>query len=228
MPRHRASVIVRGNSLEIHADNSSLNAILKDIAAKTGLHIVGGLADQRVFGTYGPAPAERIISQLLDGTGTNMILSLFPDGRLDQLVLSSRNGGPTPPSPSSIAMEDDPPIDAQATPATPAAVPQPQQAPPQSQVPPLPFSQPAQQPAATDPMRTPVTPDPGGIVSAPTVAPATEPGTTPGPATQSTGTSASGDASATPQSPNGVKTPQQIYDQLQKLLQQQQKQPGSQ
>ena len=229
--RHRAEVQFHSGMLQVQAENSSLNQILRAISQQTGMTITGGVTDQRVFGSYGPGPAAQVISDLLEDTGVNMLLKMTPQGSPAELILSQRMGGPTPPSPST-ARED--PADAQASvvgnPSSPTQVNNRGQATatPQSQVPPLPFSQPAAQPPATDPFVTPQTPPPGGIVEPPTVAPATEPGTTPGPSTQTTGTSPSadsgGDTSANPASPNGVKTPQEIYQELQKLLQQQNQQ----
>lgn len=226
--KQRAVVIVTQDRLEVRAQNSSLNGILQEIAAQTGMTISGGVVDQRVFGDYGPGPAPEVISELLQDTGTNMILRMTATGGLGELMLSPRMGGPTPPGPGSFHEEDGP---AQASgPPAPTQTPR---ATPGQTLPPSPSSRPARPPAATDLSRTPVTPDPSGFVSAPTVAPATEPGTTPGPATQSTGTTdqnsgpGSGPGTTNPQSPNGVKTPQQIFEELQKLQQQQQKPPGN-
>lgn len=215
---HGAQILLSGTQLEIRADNSSLNAILRDLAQRTGMQITGGVVDQRVFGNYGPAPADQVLSELLEGTGTNMLLRQTSSGGLGELILSPRVGGPTLPGPTAFHE------DAQAIPATPpAAASAPaihpaQQAP---AVPPLPFSRPAMPPAATDPMQTPTTPDPQGIVEPPLYAPATEPGTTPGPTTQHTGLSDTTSGRASPATPDTAKTPQQIYEELQKLQQQQ-------
>ena len=223
--RYRAEVVVTGTQIEIRADNSSLNGILRSLSQQTGMRITGGVRDQRVFGTYGPGPADQVLSQLLQDTGTNMILRQSSSGGPGELILSPRMGGPSPPSPSSMGAD---PEEAQMAPAASAASVQPGAAPQKVQqqplVPPLPFSKPAMPPAATDPMQTPVTPDPQGIVEPPLVSPATEPGTTPGPTTQTTGMSDTTSGRTAPASPNGVKTPQQIYEELQKLRQQQQPQ----
>jgi hypothetical protein len=193
--------------LEVTANNSSLNQILREISRQTGMKVTGGVNDERVYGKYGPAPAARVLARLLDGTGSNMFLKETADAGPAELILTPRLGGPTPPNPNasgSFDYEDarEPAPQQQIA----APIPQPAQ---------LPFSRPVPTPTITSTQTTPVTPPPGGIVEAPTVAPATEPGTTPGPNTQSTGTSDT-------TSPNGVKTPQQIYLQLQQLQQQQQ------
>jgi hypothetical protein len=226
-PGRRAEIVVSGNQIQVTANNSSLNAILREIARQTGMKITGGVSDERVYGSYGPAPASEVLASLLDGTGSNMILKMTASNTPDELILTPRSGGPSPPSPASGPVEDDvpdnppPAPDARANPDT--APPPPRRGP----GPQLPFSRPSNTPAITDPMATPVTPDPGGIISAPTVAPATEPGTTPGPATQSTGTSDPNAGTSPTTSPNGVKTPQQIYQELQQLQRQQQQQQQS-
>jgi hypothetical protein len=209
---HRAEVVYSDGQIEVTASNSSLNQILRDVARATGMKITGGVTDERVYGKYGPAPPAQVLANLLQGTGSNM---LFRESVLDtsaELVLTPRQGGPTPPNPNAAGFDDDaaagdPPVPQPRVPFYPSKA----LRPPQMQ---LPFSQPAQTPAITSTQATPQTPPPGGIVDAPTVDPATEPGTTPGPGTQSTGTS-------DPASPNGVKTPQQIYLELQQLQQQQ-------
>ena len=215
----KASVVVARDRLEVRAENSSLNEILRDIAAQTGLTITGGIMDQRVFGTYGPGPAPEVISALLQDTGTNMILRMRSNGGFGELILSPRMGGPTPPGPNA-------PHDEGANQRTPMPVTAAPSAVPISPVAPVSRYRP---PSAARDGRSPVTPDPSGFVSAPTVVPASEPGTTPGPATQTSGVpdpsspSGYGSGATTPQSPNGVKTPQQIFEELQKMQQQQQK-----
>ena len=58
--RHRARVTYTNGLLQVRADDSSLNQILRDISAETGMKIIGGVADQRVFGSYGPASAGAV------------------------------------------------------------------------------------------------------------------------------------------------------------------------
>jgi hypothetical protein len=103
--RHRARVSYTDGMLQVRADNSSLNQILRDISRQTGMKIVGGVADQRVFGNYGPAPAATVLQTLLDGTNTNMLLQETLNHAPEQLVLSPRTGGPTPPGPGSASYD---------------------------------------------------------------------------------------------------------------------------
>jgi hypothetical protein len=200
---HRAQVTYTDGKLQVLADDSSLNQILREIARATGMKITGGVEDERVFGKYGPAPPGQILASLLDGTGSNMLLVETAKDAPAELILTSRHGGPTPPNPNATRDDDDQPPPSQ-----------------QSTVPP-----PIQ---ATQPVNQ--TPSASGFVSAPTSHPETEPGTTPGPSTQATGTSDPQPDQPAPsgQSPNGVKTPEQIFQQLQQLRQQQQQQAAPQ
>jgi hypothetical protein len=116
---HRATVSFADGQLTVAANDSSLHQILRSIAVSTGMTINGGVAEQRVFGTYGPADPSTILSTLLDGTGVNMLLKNGPNQVPLELILTQRSGGPTPapitPQDDQIGLE---------TP-TPAANPQP-------------------------------------------------------------------------------------------------------
>jgi hypothetical protein len=108
LPPNRAQVTYADGTLSVSADNASLNQILRQISTDTGMKITGGVKDERVFGNYGPAPADQILSALLDGTGSNMVL-VHGDGPAPaELILTSRQGGPTPPSPNAAAFNDKP------------------------------------------------------------------------------------------------------------------------
>ena len=58
----------------VNAANSSLAQIMKAIAAETGATVQGMAQDQRIFGIYGPGRARDVISQLLDGSGYNVLM----------------------------------------------------------------------------------------------------------------------------------------------------------
>jgi len=107
-PRHAEVVLTRG-LLQIRADNSSLNQILRSISHVTGMKITGGVEEQRVFGSYGPAPLSTVLATLLDGTGANILLLGGNPDTPPELVLTSRSGGSVPPGPNSpaYAMYDD-------------------------------------------------------------------------------------------------------------------------
>jgi hypothetical protein len=191
-PAQRAAVSYTDGQLSVSATNSSLNQILREISRSTGIKITGGVAEERVFGSYGPAPAAQVLASLLDGTGSNMILVQGSDDRSTELILTPRTGGATPPNPNSASFDSNNADDDNGPTPRQTANPQPP-GPPQ---PPNAQSQPS-----TSPVVGPI-------------APQNADGSAPSPA--NTG----GDSSQ--QSPNGVKTPQQIYDELMKLRKQQQ------
>lgn len=193
-PAQRAQVSFNNGQLSVTASNSSLNQILRDVSRATGIKITGGIVDERVFGNYGPDTAQNVLAALLDGTSTNMLLVGGSTDLSPELVLSPRTGGVTPPNPN--ARQYDANNDDAPPQPGPEMIPQPQ---PGAQ------SQPA-----------PVQPAPQAI------APAGERDTNTVPAPATTYSPASGDAGQQQQSPNGVKTPQQIFDELMKLRQQQQ------
>ncbi|NYF89051.1 hypothetical protein RBB79_05855 [Tunturiibacter empetritectus] len=104
-PKH-AQVTLANGILSVTADNSSLNQILRQISHETGIKITGGVVDERVFGKYGPDAPSQILAQLLDGTGSNMLLVARDGATPAELILTPRQGGPTPPSPNAQAFDD--------------------------------------------------------------------------------------------------------------------------
>ncbi|MGD0443935.1 MAG: hypothetical protein ABSA39_08360 [Edaphobacter sp.] len=126
-PPQRAQVTYTDGALSVSADNSSLNQILREIANNTGMKITGGVSDERVFGKYGPADPAQILAALLDGTGSNMILVHREGEAHAELILTPRQGGPTPPNPNAHTVDDKP--DPRDSPPTQAAQPDPAPAP---------------------------------------------------------------------------------------------------
>ena len=172
-PPQRAQVTYADGTLSIAADNASLNQILRQIASDTGMKITGGVTDERVFGQYGPADPAQVLADLLDGTGSNMILVHSDGPAPSELILTPRQGGPTPPNPNAAALHDQS---------------EPYEAPRQV----------VQPPPNAQPQGNPI------------IAPA------------NAGAAPPANSSQPPDNPNGVKTPQQIYEQLQRMRQQQQ------
>jgi hypothetical protein len=176
LPPARAQVTYTGGALSISASNSSLNQILREISRETGIKISGGVADERVYGQYGPDAPSEILTALLDGTGSNMLLVQGDSDTPSELILTPRQGGATPPNPNACAFDDAPEArNPNVDPPETTGQSNPDQSRPVAS-PPAPPETPAPAPAASD--------------------------------------------SSQPESPNGVKTPQQIYDQLQRLRQQ--------
>jgi hypothetical protein len=189
---HAATVSYSDGRLTISADNSSLNQILREISRQTGMKITGGVNDERVYGTYGPSGLALVLTALLDGTGSNMMLTAGPAGGPGELILTPRQGGPTPPNPSAPGFEDDASTDDRVQPPKPVR----------------PFA---------PLMPPPVVQQPRGAVNGAVPAVSTPAGSTPA-------ASATSSDGSVPQSPNGVKTPQQIYQQLQEMQRQKQAQ----
>jgi len=87
-----ASIVWDSHGLRIDAANSSLQQILKDVSTATGTKVEGLGSDERVFGTYGPGLARDVLSQLLQGSGYNVLMiGDQGQGAPRQLVLASRN-----------------------------------------------------------------------------------------------------------------------------------------
>jgi len=93
---HPAMVEYTDGRIAVTADNSSLNDILREIARRAGMAVEGSVIEERVFGKYGPGAPAEVLSALLVGTGTNMMVA---SGKLHapQLILTPQHGGPTPP-----------------------------------------------------------------------------------------------------------------------------------
>ena len=229
---HKADVRYDSGLISINANNSSLNQILREISRQTGMKISGGVRDERVFGHYGPAPVADILTTLIDGTGTNMVLRQTASNSPKELILTPRSGGASPPNPNAPGFDDSSDDDRDAQPAPPSTLTQPVGihvpagvpglTPNEGSVPPS-IPQPANNvngssgntsPTAstfpvtnsvpTDTIPTPsTTPPASGIVDAPNPPP-------PG--------------AVDPATPNAVKTPEDIYKQLQQLRAQQQQQ----
>lgn len=115
-PPHRAEVAYTQGQISVIADNSSLNQILREISRETGMKITGGVTDERVYGKYGPSPAADVLATLLEGTGSNMLLLHNDSTTPGELVLTPRQGGPTPPNPNAPGFDDDSPVDDAASP----------------------------------------------------------------------------------------------------------------
>ncbi len=200
-PQHRSQITFEKGLLTVSASNASLNGLIREIARQTGMKVTGSVAEDRVFGTYGPADPQRVLATLLDGTGSNILIrSSAADAPLE-LILTPRTGAPTPPNPNANLAGNDQDDDGSpppGAPTSPAATFRGRQAT-------LPGSTPVPPPAnQTNPPASPPFDDATAAPAASAQPPAA--GTDTG-----TPASASGDS---------VKTPQQIFEQLQRLRQQ--------
>jgi len=128
-----AAVSWNRDELRIDAANSSLQQILTDVATATGSTVEGVSKDERIFGSFGPAPARDVLAQLLQGSGYNILMvGDQGQGVPRQIILSTRNTNKNTQGvtrPSQEDNEDDsadyPQYDAQ--PQTPPQIPQPPQ-----------------------------------------------------------------------------------------------------
>src|SRR5581483_6629390 len=92
-----ASVTWNRDALSIDAANSSLQQILTDVASATGASVDGVTKDERIFGTFGPAPTRDVLTQLLQGTGYNVVMvGDQGQGVPRQVILSARNSSKAP------------------------------------------------------------------------------------------------------------------------------------
>ena len=89
-----AAVVWDANGLRINATNSSLQQILNEVSTDTGTKVVGSVPDQRIYGSYGPGQAGDVLSQLLQGSGYNVLLAGdIGHGAPSEIVLSPRRAG---------------------------------------------------------------------------------------------------------------------------------------
>jgi hypothetical protein len=105
-PAHRAFVQNQNGLLTVKAYNSSLNQILRAITRETGLVVNGGVADERVYGDYGPARLQTLLITLLDGSNSNILYMPAAADQPSRLTLTPRGGGAVPPPPSATANDD--------------------------------------------------------------------------------------------------------------------------
>ena len=94
-----ATISWDSRGLFIQASNSSLDQILHEVALKTGMKVEGMGTDERIFGAYGPGPAGEVLTELLDGSGYNILLvGDLGQGTPRRVVLSGRPTGAAPAS----------------------------------------------------------------------------------------------------------------------------------
>ena len=123
-----ATVTWDSQGLRIVAANSSLRQILNDVSTATGTKVEGLSADERVFGAYGPGLARDVLSQLLQGSGYNVMMAGdLGQGAPRQIVLSPRQSGATPNlannKAASSSEDEDADVEEQPQPQPPAPAP---------------------------------------------------------------------------------------------------------
>jgi hypothetical protein len=122
-----ASVVWDSHGLRIEAENSSLHQILNDFSTATGAQVDGMAADERVYGSYGPGQARDVLTQLLQGSGYNVIMiGDRGQGAPRQIVLSIRQAaGAQPAAANNPASSNDDDAEADEPPQPPQGAPVP-------------------------------------------------------------------------------------------------------
>jgi len=233
---HRADVRYDSGLISINANNSSLNRILREISRQTGMKITGGVREERVFGHYGPAPVADILETLIDGTETNMVLRQTAANTPEELILTPRSGGVSPPNPNAPSFDESNDDDSNLRqPAPPSTMTQPVGARPPATIPALTPNEGSVPPSIPQPANN-VNGSPSNTSPTASTLPVTNSVPIDAIPTPSTTPPANGIVDAPnppppgavhPASPNGVKTPEDIYRQLQQLRAQQQQQQST-
>jgi hypothetical protein len=99
-PAQDAQIVFANGNLTIHANNSSLSEILRQIASSSGMKVEGLGSDERVFGSFGPGAPRDVLADLLVGTAYNQVLlGDLSDGAPRELILTPTRSGAVVPSP---------------------------------------------------------------------------------------------------------------------------------
>jgi hypothetical protein len=111
-PAQPAKITLAAGKLTVMADNSSLSEILHQVSAAGGMKIdglvTGGSGDPRIFGSYGPAAPRDVLSDLLNGSGYNVLmLGETTAGLPRELALTARTAGGVPNPPPNAARNDE-------------------------------------------------------------------------------------------------------------------------
>lgn len=94
-PPAPANIQFRQGLLSIHAQNSSLTAILNQVSRQTGLVVEGLGQDKRIYGQYGPGTVSATLTTLLDGSGYNyVLLGGGTNGSPAKLILTPTGSAP--------------------------------------------------------------------------------------------------------------------------------------
>jgi hypothetical protein len=107
-PAQEAKIVFDNNRLSIHAENSSLAGILRQVASTSGMKVEGLGGDERVFGTFGPGAPRDVIADLLNGTAYNVaLIGDLDNGAPRELILTPATHGAAAPAAAPQANSDD-------------------------------------------------------------------------------------------------------------------------
>lgn len=97
----QASVSYREGLLTIRANDVDLLRLLQQLGGLDAMLIEGAPPATRVFGNFGPGVPQRILTELLEGLGCNVLIAGLGAGGLPrQLIFTERNQPRTIPAPS--------------------------------------------------------------------------------------------------------------------------------
>ena len=113
-PRPALDVSFKNGLLYISAVKANLSEVLFAVHQRTGAEIAipAGAEQEQVVGEMGPAPAEQVLGQLLNGSKFNFVIVNSPGNpqALEAVILSARPEGPMPqprPQPRVVVADDD-------------------------------------------------------------------------------------------------------------------------
>jgi hypothetical protein len=107
-PAQDARILFDDNRLSIHAENSSLAGILRQVASSSGMKVEGLGGDERVFGTFGPGAPRDVLADLLNGTAYNVaLIGDLNNGAPRELILTPATHGAAAPAPAPQANSED-------------------------------------------------------------------------------------------------------------------------
>lgn len=207
-----ANVTWTGSLLSIKASGESLPDILRQVARATGMKIHGSAPAEAVFGSYGPATVQQVMALLFDGLNVNMLLVNDTAVKPKELVLSARTGGASPATAQSVvSLSND---EGNTNPTDANLMPPPHAGRHTS----------AESFQGTQAQSTPTqnVPQPNAAFqgsSQPTGSSSLTPSVPLNDNSGNNGASTAVDSDGTQQSPNGVRTPEQIFEELQRRQQ---------
>lgn len=104
LPENPPSIEYSNGQIAVVADNSSLSEILQEVARHSGMAVKGSIVDERVFGTYGPAAPSEVLTALLKGTDSNMMVVDGPSRPAEIILTPRQEALPSPPAAATLEM----------------------------------------------------------------------------------------------------------------------------
>ena len=113
-PEKTISVQFASGRLTIHAHGATLSEVLYAVQKETGAEIAvpSGTEQDRVAADFGPGPASKVLSELLNGSGLNFVVvgSESDPNVLRSVILSRKSDAPEPPPALAQSYSPVPPV----------------------------------------------------------------------------------------------------------------------